>query len=386
MSKIINKPVNFIGKIWEAVSQRASFAYRQGRRVLGVPGKPQLYYTVPGREQSWVLDWVGRYLIENINRQFDLTAHLTTNPRWLVGDILHYGSMWEFLYNLDFSYNSRNRLLVTMFHGSRLDDIPPRIRQGVNRFLDNLDDVEKVVTASRIMEQRLVEWAIPPEKIVRIPLGVDLNMFRPGTGQERQEMRKKFEIAEDAFCIGSFHKDGTGFNEGLEPKPIKGPDVFVDVIERLSKQYKLHVFLTAPARGYVKRRLDKLGVPYTHRILEDYREIPIYYHLLDLYLVTSREEGGPKGVLESLASGVPLVSTKVGLAPDVIDSGYNGLLADVEDVDALAQSVSRVIEEPRLARELTTNGLQTIRDYDWQAIAAHYYHEVYLPILAEIKE
>ncbi len=351
-----------------------------------MPGKPQLYYTVPGRDQAWVLDWVGRYIVQGINQQFDLKAHLTSSPRWLVDHILHYGSLWEFLYNLDFAHNACNQLIVTIFHGDRLEDSSPELQRGVNRFLENLDDVEKVVTASRIMEQRLIEWHVPETKIVRIPLGVDLQMFQPGTSQTRQALREKFGIPEDAFCIGSFHKDGVGFGEGLEPKLIKGPDVFVEVIERLSKQHKLHVFLTAPARGYVKRGLEKIGVPYTHVMLDDFREVATYYDLLDLYLVSSREEGGPKGVLEALASGVPLVSTKVGLAPDVIEDGYNGLLADVENVDALAQAVSRVIEEPGLARNLAKNGLQTIQDYGWPMIAAQYYHQVYHPVLDKLKE
>jgi glycosyltransferase involved in cell wall biosynthesis len=357
-----------------------------GRRALGMPGKPQLYYTVPGRDQAWVLDWVGRYIVQGINQQFDLNAQLTSSPRWLVDHILHYGSLWEFLYNLDFAHNARNKLIVTIFHGDRLDDSSPEIQRGVNRFLGNLDDVEKVVTASRIMEQRLIEWHVPETKIVRIPLGVDLKMFRLGTPRTCQELRRKFGIPQDAFCIGSFHKDGVGFDKGLEPKLIKGPDVFVNVIERLAKRHKLHVFLTAPARGYVKRGLEKIGVPYTHVMLDDFREVATYYDLLDLYLVTSREEGGPKGVLEALASGVPLVSTRVGLAPDVIEDGYNGLLADAEDVDALAQAVSRVIADSDFARDLTTTGLQTIQDYDWQVIATQYYHQVYRPVLDKLKE
>jgi glycosyltransferase involved in cell wall biosynthesis len=121
-------------------------------------------------------------------------------------------------------------------------------------------------------------------------------------------------------------------------------------------------------------------------MLDDFREVATYYDLLDLYLVTSREEGGPKGVLEALASGVPLVGTRVGLAPDVIQSEYNGLLADVEDVEALAQAVNRVIADSDLARDLTTNGLQTIQAYDWSVIAAQYYRQVYRPVLDKLRE
>lgn len=99
--------------------------------------------------------------------------------------------------------------------------------------------------------------------------------------------------------------------------------------------------------------------------------------------MTSREEGGPQAVLEALASGVPLVSTRVGLAPDVITDGVNGLLAQVEDVETLAALAGRMIDQPELAAKLTASGLETVKVYDWPLIAARYLEEVYSPLLEE---
>ena len=65
-------------------------------------------------------------------------------------------------------------------------------------------------------------------------------------------------------------------------------------------------------------------------------------------LVTSRQEGGPKTVLESLATGIPLVTTRVGQATDLVADGDNGLLADVDDVAALAAAVSRIHDDAEL--------------------------------------
>ena len=73
---------------------------------------------------------------------------------------------------------------------------------------------------------------------------------------------------------------------------------------------------------------------------------------MDLYLVTSRVEGGPKAILEAMAAGIPTVSTKVGMTPDIIKEGYNGLLADVKDVEALSDKASKIIEGKKLANRL----------------------------------
>jgi glycosyltransferase involved in cell wall biosynthesis len=223
---------------------------------------------------------------------------------------------------------------------------------------------------------------VPREKLVRNPLGVDLQRFRPSDAATRAKRSAELGIPQDAFCIGSFHKDGQGWDEGMEPKLIKGPDVFVKAMEKVYKHHPVFVLLSAPARGFVKNGLDQLGVSYRHIILEDFHDVPSLYAALDLYLITSREEGGPEGVLEALASGVPLVSTKVGLAPDVVTHGEDGLLTEVEDIDGLAKQMIRLIEDRQLREKLLRNGLETIKPYDWKTIAARYYHELYAPLLA----
>ena len=353
---------------------------RYALRNLRLPTTPELYYVVP--HANWVTDWVGRYITSGISSQFGWQTHITSAPHLLSGQIVHYGELGTFIFSLGSRRNNCNTIITTLFHGDRTEQFP-ELAQSVDLLIENAHVAERIVTACSIMEKRLVSWGVPAEKIVRIPLGVDLNRFKPTTSQKRAVCRRKMDIPNESICIGSFQKDGVGWKEGLTPKLIKGPDIFLQVIERLSDQYKLFVFLTGPARGYVKQGLEALGVPYRHEILSNYLDIVDFYHCLDLYLVTSREEGGPKAVLESLASGVPLVSTRVGMAPDVIQHGRNGMLADLEDVDMLAEHAARVIEQDELRNQLIVNGLNDITYYDWTYIAARYYNELYTPLLKQ---
>ena len=363
------------------LASRLYMLYRLGRKRLGLPCRPELYYVVPG--VNWSTDWDGYYITSGITDQFGWPAQVTSAPQQLAGHVVHYGSLWPFLGSLGSRHNARNTIVTTVFHGNRTAQFP-ELARAMDQLLENAWIPARIVTACCIMEQRLVRWGIPSDKMVRIPLGVDLSRFKPVSDQQRVELRRRMGIPDGAFCIGSFHKDGNGWEEGLTPKLIKGPDVFLSVIKRLCKDYKLFVLLSAPARGYVKQGLEALGVPYRHEILSDYRDVANLYHCLDLYLVTSREEGGPKGILEALASGVPLVSTGVGMAPDVVQHGQNGMLSASEDVDSLAEHVAQLIEQPELRRQLAANGLASTRSYDWNHIAARYYREVYLPLLREL--
>ena len=348
-------------------------------RKLGFRSSPSLYYVVPG--VNWVLDWVGQYVTTNVERDHHLKARVVRSAKNLRGQIVHYGSLWDLAANIDEPHHKRNWSVGTIFHGQKDQ---PGFATAISKLLKKQSSFEKIHTASHIMEQRLLEWGIPAGKVVRIPLGVDLERFRPVTADQRTAARKALGIGDDVICIGSFHKDGVGMQEGNEPKLIKGPDVFLQVIEELAKKYSIFVLLSAPARGYVKSGLEALKVPYSHQYKEDFHEIPALYPALDLYLITSREEGGPEGVLESMASGIPLVTTKVGLAPDVVEHRSNGMLAGVEDVSGLVKAASEVIEGKNLRDQLVSSALMTIVAFDWKKIADQYYHLLYEPILSQI--
>jgi glycosyltransferase involved in cell wall biosynthesis len=349
------------------------------KNAMGFRQLPDLYYVVPNK--NWSIDWDGFYITNEINKKYKWSTHLISRPQLIVGQILHYGELGAFLNNLGSSHNRRNKVVTTIFHGD-INPQYPELSKSINIFLNNANIPDRIVTACKIMEDRLISWGVPLEKIVRIPLGVDLDHFQPPSFEERLFIRKKIGIPDNAICIGSFHKDGVGWENGLEPKFIKGPDIFLCVIEKLSHNFNnIYVLLSAPARGYVKRGLTLLGIPYNHVVLPDYLSMKKLYHCLDTYLVTSREEGGPKGILESMACGIPIVSTRVGLAPDVIKHKHNGLLADIEDSHTLAENIIQLIENKNLRSRIITNGINDIKPYDWETIARRYYNELYKPLL-----
>jgi glycosyltransferase involved in cell wall biosynthesis len=250
--------------------------------------------------------------------------------------------------------DSSHRLGLSYFHGRPGTPGYPEFDRAYAALRERTARVERVQVTHEEMHELVLGAGVDPAKVFRIPIGIDLERFPVADGVARASLG----VPESAFVVGSFQKDGVGFGEGLEPKTIKGPDVFVAVLERL-RVPELFVLLTGPARGYVRRELERLGVPYRHVQLPARDDLVKAYHALDVYLVTSRQEGGPKSVLESLASGVPLVSTRVGQAPELVTDRRDALLADVDDVDALAAAVQRVHDDAELRDRLRTTGRAT---------------------------
>jgi glycosyltransferase involved in cell wall biosynthesis len=226
-------------------------------------------------------------------------------------------------------------------------------------------------------EKKLITFGASICKIVVIPIGIEVGSFHPLSWKEKHYKRKKLVIPKNAIVIGSFQKDGNGWGEGLTPKLIKGPDIFCDVVEKLSKKYDIFVLLTGPARGYVKKRLEEAKIAYHHSYMEKPNDVSVYFQLCDLYIVTSREEGGPRALMEAMASGVPLISTKVGMAPDIIKNGKNGFLVDIEDTDSIIHKASEIITSIELQKKLIENGLQNVERYGWINIEKKYNDKIY---------
>lgn len=244
---------------------------------------------------------------------------------------------------------SSHRVGLSYFHGRPGTPGYPEFDRAYAALRQNASRIDRVQVTHGEMHELVVGAGVAPEKVFTIPIGVDLQHFPLGPERTRP-----------GFVIGSFLKDGVGMEDGLEPKLLKGPDTFVAVVARLREVVReLSVLLTGPARGYVRRELERLGVPHRHVLLGSRDELAHAYHQVDVCLVTSRQEGGPKAVLEAMATGVPLVTTRVGQATELVVDGENGLLADVDDVDGLVAAAARVHGDAELRARLRASGRAT---------------------------
>ena len=240
-----------------------------------------------------------------------------------------------------------HRVGLAYFHG--LPGTPgfPEFDEVYERLCLSHERIDRVQVSHSEIRDLVLSSGIDPAKVFQIPIAIALELFPQRTEEQRLAARRALGLPDSAFVVGSLLKDGVGWGEGLEAKLIKGPDVLLRALELARARVpELYVVLTGPARGYVKAGLDRLGIPYVHRLTDAYEEIPGVVQALDAMLVASRQEGGPKAVLEAMATGVPLVTTRAGQAMDLVLHGENGFMVQVEDGEGLAEWLAHVARAP----------------------------------------
>ncbi len=338
--------------------------------------KAKIIFLVEGT--NWAIYWVGKYIIENLkNFKINRLALDTKLVNHLLGKnkIIHFGSINSLIRkNVIINSEKSHKTVVSWFH------ITPNDKK--LKLIPYLNEkVDLLHTSNIITKQKLIELGFDKKKIVVIPLGVDLGHFKRFNDKLRIQLKKKYKIPYNKVVVGSFQKDGIGWEEGLKPKLIKGPDVFCEVVRRLKKDLNIHIFLTGPARGYVKNKLKEYEIPYTHIFLDNYLDMVECYNVLDLYIITSRAEGGPKALLEGMATGVPVISTKVGMSPSIINHGINGFLTNIDDVEKITDCATKIIKDKKLRKKIVENGFDTVQKYDWEKISKMYYNNIYKKLL-----
>ena len=267
-----------------------------------------------------------------------------------------------------------NRIVVSWLHGAKSSE-NPEMRAACRQLEKHWQVVRRFIVPNSVTQRGVLECGVDPDRLHVIPNGVDTHKFRAASDDsERLACRRALGVPDTAFVVGSFQRDED--DAGL-PKLVKGPDILREAVSRAHGRVPIHLLLAGPSREYVRRQLDARGIPYTYQRAESATDLLRFYHSIDAYLISSREEGGPATLRESLASGVPVVSTRVGLAVDLVEHGVNGLLADIDDTDALAQNLLALFLDPGLRRRLIGEGRRAIEALDFSVIAKRYQEEVY---------
>jgi len=358
-----------------ATLRRAALQARAAAGGLGLDRQAGALFLITGGG-DWAVKQIALGLQPHLAPAFKQVTilDLVVDRPYLSGANLHFLCRPAFFTSAGIPpLHASNRVVVSWLHGGK-GDPHPEIAQAALQLERHWRRVRRFIVPNSMTLGHVLECGVDPRLVHMIPNGVDTRMFQPAQSDERAAIRASLGLPPDAFVVGSFQRDE---DDQGRPKAVKGPDVLVDALARARREAPVHALLTGPTRGFVRSRLEALGVPYTHAPRSAAAELPKMYHAIDAYCVSSREEGGPATLRESMASGVPVVSTRVGLAIDLIEHARNGVVVDVEDAHGLAAGLVRLAHDVALRQRIAAAALETVRALDYAVIARRYRDEVY---------
>ncbi len=209
---------------------------------------------------------------------------------------------------------------------------------------------DKMIAVSEDLKEESVGLGGDRERIVVIPTGVDISLFKP---MDKPTIKQKLGLPEGFIWIFS----GSLFK-------LKRVDWILNLSASLSKQFDFHVVIIGdgPERKRLEDMAKSLGIKNILFIGKVPREaVPFYMAASDVLLLLSETEGLPNCIQEAMATGIPVVATKVGGMPDIIQDGTSGFLVDNEPQAELA--LKKLMSTPGLAVKMGAAALSYARDF-----------------------
>ncbi len=238
-------------------------------------------------------------------------------------------------------------VIVHTFHGHVLRGYfsPPMeaVFRLIEKTLSRITD--RIVTLSPALKADLAAMGIArPEKIDVVPLGMDLEALRAGSGR-RGELREELDIRAEQPLVGIVGR----------LVPIKNHRLFLDAARSMvDSGSPVHFVIVGDGglRDSLQEQASQLGIADRVHFLGWRKDMVPVYAALDLLALTSDNEGTPVAVIEAMAAGVPVVATAVGGVPDVVRDGATGRLVPAGDAQALSRAWMATFTERKATEQM----------------------------------
>lgn len=201
---------------------------------------------------------------------------------------------------------------------------------------------DDLIVLSSFQRRTFLEAGVSPDRLHVLPLGVDIDVFRPA-GRVRNE----------TFTIG--------FVGQLTQR--KGISYLLSAFEALRPSGARLLLVGRP----IGRRRPWLSEGVEHHASVARWTLPWFYEQMDVFVLPSLVEGFPMTALEAMACGVPVIVSENTFGADVVIDGHNGYVVPIRDVEAIADRLRLLAGDEILRSRMGQNARATAEEFSWEA-------------------
>lgn len=234
----------------------------------------------------------------------------------------------------------------------------PYVLKGFKGWLKNklIARAERIIVASRATSE-LVQMQAPfmREKITVIPNGIDIRAF---TAESQLANRNEFR----RVCFGTLPNEKIVLCVA-ELHERKGQKYLIEAMREVIKEFP-SAKLVLIGDGPERRLYEKLGGALGDRIFMPGRrkEIARIMAASDIFVLPSRREAFGLVLLEAAATGLPIIASRTGGIPEIIENGKTGLLVEPENSKLLSKSICALLREPSTGSQMAENMMRRLRE------------------------
>ncbi|MFZ3091289.1 MAG: glycosyltransferase [Nitrospirota bacterium] len=259
------------------------------------------------------------------------------------------------------------KLIYTEHSIWEIERIPWKWRKAGDYLLSRSDGV--VGVSEEVTEAIQNKFKLHSSRVFTIKNGVDLNAYRSSNNKE--ELRKELGIAEDEKVIGIV----------ANLKRIKNHILLLKAFDELVKNY-MKVKLLLIGQGFendpenteaeLRIFVDKNGLKEKVLFLGYRSDIPDLLNIMDIFCLTSFNEGLPISLIEAMAAGLPIVGTDVEGIRDTILHDKNGFLVKTDDIQGLKNVLYMLLKDESLRQRCGMKSRLLSKEYSLEQCVNEY--------------
>ncbi|MCO7226246.1 glycosyltransferase [Pleionea sp. CnH1-48] len=240
--------------------------------------------------------------------------------------------------------NKLNLPYVLSVRGSDINVLPDQHPDNKKKIKTALGEASAVIGVSRPLTENVKQLQPAVKKVVTLENGVDNQLFR----------LQQPELTEDKLLLSV----GNLID-------LKGHHLIVEAMPELT-DYRLVIIGSGSKQHELEQRIQELGLESRVTIVNNIAQEALveWYNRAKFTLLCSSHEGCPNVVLESMASGTPVLATRVGACEDLIDENVTGLFVEQRSAEGIADAVRRAEQQGFNKGQVH----QIAQKFDWESV------------------